>query len=230
MKTRIINLIILMIMFAVTAMAISVLPDVVGVHFDVTGKADRFGSKYELLIMPCTMLLLQAALEFACIGYKRSLAKTEDEKEKATLTTNIKQFSIVSVITSLVMLVVNGFVIYASYNSVNATAKSIDVVSGIIAVLGIMLVIMGDRMPKTRINSMIGFRLPWTMYNDITWRKSNLFASFVMMLAGIIIAVCAMIFNGIVIAIILISIIIISALICTCYAYTVYKKEKNNEN
>ena len=85
-------------------------------------------------------------------------------------------------------------------------------------------------MPKTRTNYILGFRLPWTMYNDVTWQKSNRFASYASIIAGIITVVCALIFEGIVIAIILVAIIVLFAVICTCYAYTVYKKEKKNEN
>lgn len=230
MKTRIINIILVTLAFAMTALALSVLPDVVGVHFDIHGNADRFGSKYELLILPLTVLVMQAVFEIVFAYLKRSLDKTDDEKVRAEATSNLKQIGIVSVVTSVVFIFVNAFTLYASYSSVSVSSPSVDIMKCIGIIIGLALVIMGDRMPKTRINSIVGFRLPWTMYNDVTWRKSNLFASYVMMLTGIILAICALIFEGIVISIIIISLIIVSALICTLYAYSVYKKEKNNEN
>lgn len=230
MKTRIINLILLMVAFAMTALALSVLPDIVGVHFDIHGNPDRFGSKYELLIIPLAVLVMQVVFEIVCTFLKRTLDKTDDEKKRAEATSNLKQIGKVSVVVSIVFIFVNAFWLYAAYSSVSAAAPSIDIMKCVGIIIGLTLVIMGDRMPKTRINSIVGFRLPWTMYNDVTWRKSNLFASYVMMLVGIIMAICALIFEGIVISIIIISLIILSVLICICYAYTVYKKEKNNEN
>ena len=230
MKTRIINLILLMVAFAMTALALSLLPDIVGVHFDIHGNPDRFGSKYELLILPLTVLVMQVVFEIVFAYLKRSLDKTDDEKVRAEATSNLKQIGIVSVVTSVVLIFVNAFTLYASYSSVSVSSPSVDIMKCIGIIIGLALVIMGDRMPKTRINSIVGFRLPWTMYNDVTWRKSNLFASRVMMLTGIILAVCALIFDGIVISIIIISLLIVSILISTYYAYTVYKKEKNNEN
>ena len=231
MKTRIINLTLLALLFAITALAISVMPDVVGVHFDAQGNPDRFGSKYELLIVPTVMLFMQAAMEFACACFRRAAINSDDDKKRAALDANLKQMNAVSVIASFVLLIVGGLGLYASYCSVDASSQqSFDIVKVVIILLGLMLIILGDRMPKTRTNSLIGFRLPWTMYNDLTWRKSNLFASYAMMLAGIISAVCALILEGTVAIIVFLALIVLATLISICYAYSVYKEEKSNEN
>ena len=114
MKTRIINLILLIVAFAMTAIALSVLPDIVGVHFDIHGNPDRFGSKYELLILPLAVFVMQVVFEIVCAFLKRRLDKTDDEKEMAEATANLKQISIVSVVTSVVFIFVNAFSLSSS--------------------------------------------------------------------------------------------------------------------
>ncbi len=47
--------------------------------------------------------------------------------------------------------------------------------------MGIIFIILGNFMTKTRINSTVGVRIGWSMYNDNTWRKSNRFGAYVIL-------------------------------------------------
>lgn len=46
---------------AVTAAALTVLPDQVPMHYDLAGEIDRWGSKYENLILPAMVLVIGGA-------------------------------------------------------------------------------------------------------------------------------------------------------------------------
>ena len=39
--------------------------------------------------------------------------------------------------------------------------------------LGILLVVLGNMMPKLKINYMIGFKTPWTLSNETVWLKTH---------------------------------------------------------
>ena len=48
----------MMLSVAVTAIFLTLMPDTVPMHYNIKGEIDRYGSKYENLIMPVSMILL----------------------------------------------------------------------------------------------------------------------------------------------------------------------------
>ena len=129
-----------------------------------------------------------------------------------------------------IMALVNFGIIYMTFSNLESyNLPEIDIVKIVVILVGVMMIFTGNFMPKTRMNSLVGLRTPWSMYNDNTWRKSNLFAGFVMMIFGVLVCVEALIFEGFLAGIIMLLMMIISSAILTVYTYLVYKKEKNND-
>ncbi len=232
MKSKIVNIILVLLSLAGTLTALSHLPDVIPVHFDIYGIADRWGSKYEMLTMPGVMLAM-LAFWFGVEGaYKKKISSSVDEKEIAEAKVNMKVIDITSVITSLLFTVITGVVLYTSYSQLDgADATDIDFLKIISILMGVAFILLGNYMPKAKNNSTVGFRLPWTRYNDITWSKSNRFASYAMVIYGVIIAVCGIILNGIAAMIVMLSTLFVTLIILIVYAYIIYRKEvkKNND-
>ena len=117
---------------------------------------------------------------------------------------------------------------------VNGTENLVEILKEDVKVvtifLGLMFVIMGNYMPKTRRNRTIGFRFPWTLYNENTWLRSNRFASYVMMIAGVITIIGALLFKGLAAPIIMLTSVTLSLLVIFIYAYFVYRDERKKEN
>ena len=102
---------------------------------------------------------------------------------------------------------------------------------GILSVaLGLSIIVMGNYMPKTKQNSVVGFRCAWTRYNEVTWQKSNRFAAYSLMISGAVSILSGLIFGGMTSVIILFSAIMTSLVASLIYAYVIYKREKGNEN
>ena len=97
--------------------------------------------------------------------------------------------------------------------------------------MGVMMIVLGNYMPKTRNNPNVGFRFPWTRYNDVTWNKSNRFASYVLMIVGAISALCSLFVSGIIASLLSVGALLIALPIIMFYAYIVYRAErrKNDE-
>lgn len=57
---------------------------------------------------------------------------------------------------------------------------------------GLILVIFGNYLPKTRPNGQIGFRLPWTLNNNVNWQKTHRLAGWLMLLSGLFLLVTAL--------------------------------------
>lgn len=226
MKIKIINLIILIVALAGTFVAVSTLPDIVPVHFDMSGTVDRWGSKYELLVMPGAMLAMFAFWMGMDVFYAKKLSTTTDEKEIAEAKSNMKVLNATSVITSLMFLVINGVTIYAAYSQLGDTSvPEIDMLKILTIIMGASFVLLGNFMPKAKNNATIGFRFPWTRYNDVTWSKSNRAGGIAMVISGIVIALGGLIFSGTVAMIIMLVSVAVVLPALLIFAYTVYSQE-----
>ena len=211
--------------------AIFILPDTVAVHFDQYGMVDRWGSKYELLLLPAIMILMIVVFEFVIRSYLKKIANASDEKEAADAKSNIKVLNIVAPLISGFMMLLNPFFLYATYSqTMNTDVLDIDILKYVSMLMSILIIAMGNYMPKTRRNSTIGFRFPWTLYNENTWLRSNRFASYVMMIAGVITIFGALIFKGLAAPIIMLASVAISLFVILIYAYFVYRDERKKEN
>ena len=213
-----------------TIIMLFVLPDTVPVHFDINGMADRWGSKFELLILPVILIACAFSMEPLKNSYINKSKNANDEKEKAEHLTNAKVLNITSVITMFLFAIMNFITLYNTYIIVypDSTLPQLDLMRAVGVVMGIVIVLLGNYMPKTRLNSNIGFRLPWTMYNDNTWNKSNRFASYVFMIVGAIWAISSLLFeSGAIVGMVT---FLIGMVIVIAYAYLVYSRERRKDN
>ena len=229
MKTKIFNLIISLVMLLITVIVIIPLPDIVPTHFDIRGVADAWGSKWTLLMTPVVMLVMSAFWFGTDKSYDK-MVRAEDEKARAEAIANRRVINITSVACSFIFVAVCFFSLYSSISQIDGnTAQSLDVMKWITVVMGVALAFLGNIMPKSKNNPTVGFRLPWTRYNDVTWYKCNRLGGISMVVSGIVIAVCGLIFSGIIPMVIMMSIVTLNIIVLTIYAYIVYRKEKANE-
>lgn len=231
MKINLINIIILVVTLVATFVVLSIMPDTVPVHFDIHGVADRWGSKYEMLVMPGCMLAMLAFWLGIDASYKKKIEASFDEKEVAEAKSNLKVMQITSIITSLMFAVINGLTLYASYSQLEGSSvKEIDVLKMLSIVMGIFFIILGNFMPKTKNNPNLGFRLTWTRFNDSTWRKSNLIGGIAMIIQGVIMVLGGILFNGTVAMIIMLVTLAVVLPAISIYAYVVYANERDKSN
>jgi uncharacterized membrane protein len=164
--------------------------------------------------------------------YTDKASETTDDKEKAEMLSNIKVMNITVWIMSVLFFVMNIITLYTSYSQLypDMNLPEFDVIQAVSIIMGIVFIVMGNYMPKTRRNSTIGFRFPWTLYNDTTWSKSNKFASYVMVVAGVVSIIGAFFIKGITATIVMLGSILISIPIIMIYAYIVYRDERNKDN
>ena len=231
MKTKVVNLILIMLVLASTLVAMALLPDIIPVHFDIQGEVDRWGSKYELLLIPAVLTLIWSIGDKSIGFFSKKLKGSDDEKLESDAINNEKVLGKTLTYIYAVMAVVNIGLIYLTFSKLdNSTLPQVDVIKILVMLIGLLMIGLGNLMPKTRINGALGFRLPWTSYNDNTWRKSNLFAGAIGMIVGALLVAVGLIFEGLVAAIIMLCLMVASTVVMSVYAYVIYKKEKENEN
>ena len=202
--------------FVIAGVFLSLVPDVVPVHFGVDGNVDRWGSKYELLLLPAISLLGGVAMLLT----GKYGTKKEPQNEK-----------VVGVITIWMLILFNGLWAFFMMKALQGgtvngklSEQSMKWVS--MALCG-SFIPLGNLMPKVKRGSMIGLRTKWSMANDVCWQKSQRLAGFCMVGTGIVgIAVTSVAPANWSIWILL-GLIVVSVIVLTVGSYLVYKKEIN---
>ena len=97
-------------------------------------------------------------------------------------------------------------------------------------IVGVIIILFGNYLPKSRQNYVIGIKLPWTLHNTDNWNKANRMAGYLWILGGIALIACSFITHEssawlIISAVVLASIIIAPFV----YSYLLYKKNGNDE-
>ena len=230
MKIKIVNIVILLATLVGTLICLSYMPDIVPVHFDIHGVADRWGSKYENLLMPGCMAAMIALWFGVDSGFRKTIKQSTDEKAVAEAKANIKVLNVTFTAVSVMFAFLNFSILYMCASQIDGfVGQEIDIMKIVTILLGASFILLGNVMPKARNNATVGFRLPWTRFNDVTWQKCNRVAGISMVVSGALSIIAGLVFDGMlaITAMLFITFLTITAI--TIYAYEVYRKEKGNE-
>lgn len=211
-----------------TAIVLQYMPDRVPMHYDMSGNIDRWGSKYENMIFPIIILIMALFWTLFIRYYDRKAEKASDEKESAGARSNAKVIGIAGLCTSVMFTVMQGFILYGSYTEAvsGALQETVDIGRVTCILMGILFIVIGNFMTKTRINSNVGVRVSWSRYNETTWRKSNRFGAIAIIAVGLLTIITATFMkNSFAAIMIAVFYIILASIASVVYAYMVYKKE-----
>ena len=145
------------------------LPEEIPTHFNLLGQADGYNHKMSAIFgLPTLMLLMHWVLLFLMV---------KDPKSS----------NISSKIQLLIYWIIP-FVSCLSMISIYGESLGYSMMSGLLAqiFMGVMMIIIGNYLPKTHRNYIIGIRLPWTLENDGNWRKTHRLAGKIWVLGGLL--------------------------------------------
>lgn len=228
MKSRIINALLFVAALVSTLIVLETFPNTIPTHFDQYGVADGWGSKYTLLLLPGTILIMQIIGELCMYYFSKRKKEAIDEKTATEAEANLKVLKITFIITSALFFALNCVVLYMTYCQIdnNSLQKQLDISKILVILMGATFIIMGNFMPKTRMNGLVGFRCDWTMFNEYTWKKSNFFAAIGMIILGILTVLLGFIFDSFFGMIVMLCLLTVYVIISLIYAYFVYKNER----
>lgn len=94
---------------------------------------------------------------------------------------------------------------------------------------GIVLIVTGNYLPKSRRNYVMGVRLPWTFHDSDNWNKTNRLAGRIMVGGGFVILVSGFFHVNFVFqeVPILILVVVLIVVIPFFYSFALYKKEQS---
>ena len=212
----------------ITVILYGSLPEKVPMQFDINWNVDRYGHRSELIYACATFLLMPLMFSVFIRNFERKAAGTDDEKAKAGYMSNIKVVTIIGIITSLILTVTYICILILMFKTISNTGSdlSFDPTKPILIMLGILFMVLGNILPKTRRNSVVGLRCSWTYYNDVTWQKSNRFAALLIIALGAFTIGMAMIMPAMIVISVMMGALFLITIVSLIYAYRVYKEEK----
>ena len=147
----------------------SQLPNQISIHFNAAGQANNFQSKALAVFgLPIFLLLVHLFVIFVT---------ARDPKNQ---TMNEKMGKVIYWLTPIVSLSLS-YLIYSK--ALGSTTNPSIFVS---ALLGLIFVMMGNYMPKLKVNHTVGIRLPWTLQSEDNWHKTHRLAGKLWVLGGLI--------------------------------------------
>ena len=143
------------------------LPGQIPVHFNFSGDADGYAAKpFAVFGLPLLCAVLQAVL---------SLSLRADPK-RANMSRFLLHLSLwitpfISVLCSAMML--------ATALGCNANVGTV-----IPSFIGLLFVVIGNYLPKTKQSYTMGIKLPWTLNSEENWNRTHRLAGFLWVLCG----------------------------------------------
>lgn len=211
-----------------TCVVLQFMPDRVPMHYGISGEIDRWGSKYENLILPAFVVCM--TIFFMCLIslFKKKACKAESDKQRAEELSNAKVLEIIALVNAIGEGILHCVLLYKAYvrSDAGAAYPDIDILRATGPIFGAMMIVLGNFLPKCKRNSIVGFRATWTMYNDVTWSKSNRFAGPAMMIAGVCTIVTSAFVGEMIPIVMMLVFLSIAIAVSLGYAHKVYLEEK----
>ena len=205
--------------FVIAGLFFSMAPDQIPVHYGIQGQVDRWGSKYEFILLPTINLLFG--------GFMAWLARREHKQGREM------NEQVVTGMTVCVMVLFNLLWLFFMWKAIDAENYNSGLgepsAKVILILISASFVLLGNSMPKAQRNSLYGLRTKWSMANDRCWQKSQRFGGYVMVISGIVsVLLCALLPSNWGICI---SLLVFLIAIATCIigSYRIYCKEQIKE-
>ncbi len=216
-----------------SAAAVQILPEQIAVHYGLNGNADRIGSKYEVFLFTGIVIAITVSGLLLRRKFGRDAQNAAEEKEASKALANAKLSVIVCTAVNAVMIGFECVMIcmgYSGLQQINGTEGELYCSAAVI-LMGILFAVLGNIMPKMKMNGVMGLRTSWSMKNEEVWTRCQRMGGTVTFFGG-----AAVILSGIVLrgypalaAMMIIFLVIFAVMIKGSHQiYTDWEKENRN--
>ena len=145
------------------------LPDTMPIHWDVEGNPDGYGSKaFAAIWLPLMMAGLNLITHFGL----------NTDPKKANSSKILKLIGKLTIpFLSLTLLPIT---VFAGLGYKIAIEKIVP------AFVGLLFIIVGNYLPKSKQNYTVGIKLPWTLDNETNWNKTHRLAGYLWIIGGVV--------------------------------------------
>ncbi|MEQ9315086.1 MAG: SdpI family protein [Henriciella sp.] len=187
------------------------------VHWGPSGEADAFAPRDTALLY---LLILPASALFTSILLAAAPAL---DPFKENLRRSRKAYLAIWAATMVLLAALNGGIAWMMVNSAGAK-ESNEFVRFVMAGCGLLFIIIGNYLPKTRKTFFLGIRTPWTLTSDYTWEKTHRLVGPLYILAGLIGIVIAFTLKGLPLVFAFVGCIMSVTLFGAAYSWWIWRR------
>lgn len=204
--------IVIALLFALSAWAWVVIPagEPIPVHWGPNGEPDRFGGKFEgLLLLPI--------ITTAVVGLLTLVPFIDPRKEN--ILRSGPAYRAIWIGLLLFMALIHAAII--------ATVMGVIVpIDRVITIgIGALFMVIGNFMGKVRRNYMFGIRTPWTIASTLAWDKTHRICGRLFFLLGLVMAIGGLFVGGVTMIILMLIGLFSILIFSLVYSYTVWKND-----
>lgn len=211
----------------VTAFIVPHLKDKVPMHYDALGNIDRLGSKYESFTFPIIITVMTLFWTLLLHYFKKKQRTSTNEKAIAEAKLNEKVIYYTALGMAIMFTVIHFAMMLSNFIEVEkqmtTMAIDINVVTNI--AVSLLLIVVGNLLPKSKPNGIVGLRTPWSLKNDVTWSKSNRFAGILLVICGVLIILESIFIGGLLSTLIMVILLIGFTIIASIYSYKIANED-----
>lgn len=211
-KSDIYNLVLIVCAFLLTIVFYNKLPDSIPIHWNVSGEIDGYGSKiFGVFMAPVIMIFTWIVMKyFPKIDPKKNNYKKFEKSYSIIVNLLITFFLILHVV---ILLAAMGYEV------------SIDKIVPLI--VGILFIVIGNYLPKSKRNYFYGIKTPWTLSSDVSWRKTHRLGGKLFIISGGTVILSSFFLEGKVKIVIVIAAIFVTVIVLLIGSYFYAKNDKS---
>ena len=203
-KTLILTTLVCLLPIIAGALLYSRLPEPVPTHFNFKGEPDGWSSRaVAAFALPALMLVMNFVLQFALNADPKRQNMSE-----ALMNVAVWTVPVLSVLCSGMTLA-------------KALGYNVRIEVVLPVFMGLLFIVIGNYLPKTKQSYTMGIRIPWTLSSEENWNRTHRLAGFLWVLCGVLFIVMSFIGWSLPLFLILLAVMILVPLI---YSYLLYRK------
>ena len=203
-KTLILTTLICLIPIVVGAAVYSRLPETMATHWNMNGEPDGWSSRaFAVFGLPGILLAVNLLLPFAL----------KADPKRANMSDKLVMITLW--IIPMISLLCCGLTL------ARGLGYEVRVERWVPVFMGVLFIVIGNYLPKTKQSYTMGIKLPWTLNSEENWNRTHRLAGYLWVLGGLLFIVMS--FVGWSLAAFLI-ILAVMVLVPTAYSYLLYRK------
>jgi uncharacterized membrane protein len=189
-------------------------PDSIPVHWGISGEVDRYGGKFEgLLLTP----LMAAGIYLMLLFLPRIDPKRANYERFAGI------YRLIRIIMVVFMAGLHGAIIASVFGS------GIDIGMTVMIMVGLLLAVLGNYFGKLKPTWFVGIRTPWTLTSDRSWEKTHRLGGKLFVILGLLLAVSGIIGQDWAFYAVF-DLLFIMLIFLVVYSYMIWKADPDRRN
>jgi uncharacterized membrane protein len=195
--------------FALSLALYGKLPERFATHWDASGTANGWSSRWRGAFLLPWIMLAEAVL---------LLVLPRIDPRRANYDKFGGAYALIANSVLGVQLVIHAAVLAV------ALGRHVPIDTVAIVSVGILLIVIGSVLPLTHSNFFVGIRTPWTLSSDTVWTRTHQLGGYTMMGAGVVMILSAALPGRARLAVWLTA-VIVGVLVPVVYSYVVWARE-----